>query len=447
MATGPSARRNATSCARSSSSGRTFITSIEPARPSSRIEPRSTYLTPSTLPARCATSRLVRISAGPARPESRAARLSAPPRKVSFTLTASPASRPIPTANGSIGLAIVSSTNASCRSIAARIACRAESKTASASAPRSATMEPPPRSTWARASSANVVASRAAASSPRLSVKAANPRTSAIKNVLMPPDFSSSGVPTGGEIRLDPIFEADKANLSETGDLGLGEALERELAEGRPAPERERLGMPALYVQALEALEVELSLLDSQQIAGGLRLQTVLSKLLAQLGDVHLERLAGRSRRILVPECIGQAVRGDDMVCVEQEDGQECSLFVRAELYRSPVRENLQRAEYPVVHSESDITVRRPAQDTVTLTPWSPSRPLLTVWRSGVRPLWREPADDYRGMTARASDRTSARPDPGRSRRGRTRVARLCKTRRRAAITDTREAALLRGTP
>jgi hypothetical protein len=40
---------------------------------------------------------------------------------------------------------------------------------------------------------------------------------------------------------------------------------------------------------------------------------------------------------------------------------------VPAEVYRSPVRENLQRAEYPVVHSKSDSTVRRPAQDTRAL--------------------------------------------------------------------------------
>ena len=65
-------------------------------------------------------------------------------------------------------------------------------------------------------------------------------------------------MPTGGEIRLDPILEADKAKLSKTRDLGLGEALERELAEGRPAPERERLGVPALCAQASEALEIEL---------------------------------------------------------------------------------------------------------------------------------------------------------------------------------------------
>ena len=49
-------------------------------RPFSRTEPRSTYLMPSTLRARCATSRLASTSPGPARLHSRAARLSAPPR-------------------------------------------------------------------------------------------------------------------------------------------------------------------------------------------------------------------------------------------------------------------------------------------------------------------------------------------------------------------------------
>src|SRR5262245_63266151 len=32
------------------------------------------------------------------------------------------------------------------------------------------------------------------------------------------------GVPTGGEIRLDPTLEAHKAKLLKTGDLGLGES-------------------------------------------------------------------------------------------------------------------------------------------------------------------------------------------------------------------------------
>ena len=94
------------------------------------------------------------------------------------------------------------------------------------------------------------------------------------------------GVPAGSDIRLDPILEARKAKLLEAGDLGLGEALERELAERRPAPERERFGVPTLPVQALEALEVELSLVDPEQIAGSLGLHTVFAKLLAQLQNL-----------------------------------------------------------------------------------------------------------------------------------------------------------------
>ena len=53
--------------------------------------------------------------------------------------TASPASSPIPTGSGRVGSATVSSTNRRWSSTAARIACRAESKTARASSPRSST--------------------------------------------------------------------------------------------------------------------------------------------------------------------------------------------------------------------------------------------------------------------------------------------------------------------
>jgi len=140
------------------------------------------------------------------------------------------------------------------------------------------------------------------------------------------------GVPTGGEIRLDPILEAHEAKLLKARDLGLGEALERELAKRRPAPEREGLRMPTLRLQALEALEVEFALFDPQQIARSLRLHALSSKLLAQLGDVHLERLAGRFRRLLLPECIDEVVRRDDMVRVEQKYGQERALLVPAEV-------------------------------------------------------------------------------------------------------------------
>ena len=80
IAEGPSARRKARPCARSSSSGRTLITSIGSVSPFRRIGPRSTYLIPSTLRARCATSRLASTSPGPAKLHNRAARLSAPPR-------------------------------------------------------------------------------------------------------------------------------------------------------------------------------------------------------------------------------------------------------------------------------------------------------------------------------------------------------------------------------
>ena len=96
-----------------------------------------------------------------------------------------PASRPIPTASGSVGSATVSSTKRRCSSIAARIACRAESNTAMTSSPRSSSPDPPRASRIGRATAANLPASWAAASSPCSCVKTVYPRTSAIRNVRM----------------------------------------------------------------------------------------------------------------------------------------------------------------------------------------------------------------------------------------------------------------------
>ena len=67
--------------------------------------------------------------------------------------------------------------------------------------------------------------------------------------------------------------------LFDPGDLGLREAVERELLQRRPAPERERLvqrherqgrvGSGARLVdELLESMQVELSRFETQKIAG-----------------------------------------------------------------------------------------------------------------------------------------------------------------------------------
>ena len=42
-----------------------------------------------------------------------------------------------------------------------------------------------------------------------------------------------------GEVGLDPLLQADQAQLLEPRDLGLGEGLVAEVGEGRPPPQRQ----------------------------------------------------------------------------------------------------------------------------------------------------------------------------------------------------------------
>ncbi len=49
---------------------------------------------------------------------------------------------------------------------------------------------------------------------------------------------------TGAEVRLEAVLESDEPQLLESRDLALGERLVGEVDEGRPAPERQRLGQP-----------------------------------------------------------------------------------------------------------------------------------------------------------------------------------------------------------
>ena len=78
-------------------------------------------------------------------------------------------------------------------------------------------------------------------------------------------------VPSEREVAVDPLLEGRQAELVEPGDLRLRERLVREVGEGRPAPERERVTepvgcqlrivardrLPSLLQQALERVGVE----------------------------------------------------------------------------------------------------------------------------------------------------------------------------------------------
>ena len=105
------------------------------------------------------------------------------------------------------------------------------------------------------------------------------------------------GVPSAGEIGLEPPFEGECAQLLEPVRDRSDRRLLREVDERRPAPERERLaervgglGRPslverdaALVEQSLEAGQVERVRLDPDGIAGAAGLDRLPAERLAQL--------------------------------------------------------------------------------------------------------------------------------------------------------------------
>ena len=148
----------------------------------------------------------------------------------------------------------------------------------------------------------------------------------------------------GGQIGLDPVLEARQPRLLQTGNLRLREAVMAEIGERRPSPQRERLDQPPVLPEPLEALEIELVCVDTQQIPGRFRLETLLSDHLAKLGDVDLNCLVRGLGRIVLPQRLDQTIARDKPVRVEEERGQECALLLRSQVASSPFGEHLERA-------------------------------------------------------------------------------------------------------
>jgi hypothetical protein len=156
-------------------------------------------------------------------------------------------------------------------------------------------------------------------------------------------------VPALLQVLLDPPLEAGEAELLQARDLALREALVGELGERLPPPEGKRLSRLVLG-QTLEASEVELVLCHPQAVAGRPRLQALLAERLAQPGDVHLQRLLGRLRRLVLPQGLDQAVTRDDLVRVQKQNGEQGALLAAVEIDLSPVLRHLERAEDPELH-------------------------------------------------------------------------------------------------
>jgi hypothetical protein len=161
------------------------------------------------------------------------------------------------------------------------------------------------------------------------------------------------------EVGVHASLQHVQAALVEAPDLRLGERLEAELGEGRAAPEGERLpkerraAVRALEGcgrrELLEAAGVRRVGGDPEHVTGLPRGEHVRRQQLADLRDEVLERRRRGARRRLAPELVHEAVDRDDLVRVDQEEGEEGALLLPAERDRPAVADDLERTEDPEI--------------------------------------------------------------------------------------------------
>src|SRR5437868_4720151 len=131
---------------------------------------------------------------------------------------------------------------------------------------------------------------------------------------------------------VDARFEARNAKLIEARDLSLSETQGREVGQRWSAPACERVVVEPLADETLDAVQVELTFVDVQQVAGRPRLQPLFAQKLAQLRDVDLHGLLRGLGRLVLPKRVDQAAGRDDAIRLQQEYRQQRALFLRAEV-------------------------------------------------------------------------------------------------------------------
>lgn len=139
--------------------------------------------------------------------------------------------------------------------------------------------------------------------------------------------------------------------------------LSREVSERFAAPEVERAAKILVRVgctsrgessrrrldEPLEASEIELLRLELQPVARPMPLDAFRPDELAQPMHVHLQRRHRRSRRLVAPQHIDQAISWHDRVRVQQQEGEQSALLRRSQGERSVVsdgRDRSQNAEF-----------------------------------------------------------------------------------------------------
>ena len=167
-----------------------------------------------------------------------------------------------------------------------------------------------------------------------------------------------------GQIGFDALLDTVKAQLFEPCDFCLGEGIEPEIGQCRPAPEREGPPQHPCRVrggtagerltpageQLLEALHVDLVRSGPEQVAHRPGDETALRKRSAQTRDGRLQRIHRRWRSVLPPQLHKQPLGRHDLVGVQHEQGEDGPLAHPSHGNRQPILCEFERTQEANLH-------------------------------------------------------------------------------------------------
>jgi len=178
------------------------------------------------------------------------------------------------------------------------------------------------------------------------------------------------GVTAEREIGVDAPLERHGALLLEACDLGLRKGLVRDVGQRRASPQGERLAqeagrvrgpaarerVPTLAQEPLEAIDVELAVLDPQRVAAPVRLEPVpfaVAERAPQAADVVLQHLRRGRRGRLAPQRVDQAIARDRLVAMQEQQHQHNALPALAELDGAVLVGDLERSQQAKEHAST----------------------------------------------------------------------------------------------
>ena len=152
------------------------------------------------------------------------------------------------------------------------------------------------------------------------------------------------GVAPGLEVGVDRHLGSAQAQLVEAADLRGRERLARHVGERVAAPQRERLARAGLLEQPLEAHRIDIVARELQLIAAAARDDAAVAvEHPPQVRHVELHHLRRARRRLLAPQPLRQAIRGNRPPHLEREHREDRPLLAGAQLDRPIPEANLER--------------------------------------------------------------------------------------------------------